>query len=140
MEPERPLDMIHIRDLQARCIVGLNPEERTEKQEVIINITLHADLRDACKNDCAENIVDYKKLKKRVLTVVEGSSCFLLERLAQRVAEVCLEAPLVERVDIVVDKPGALRFARSAAVQIVRYSADTRSPDRMSADRTSADA
>ena len=34
-------DRIHIRDLEVRCILGILPEERREKQEVVINITLH---------------------------------------------------------------------------------------------------
>jgi len=41
------LDKIHIRDLLQRCIIGIYDEERREKQDVVINITLHADLRKA---------------------------------------------------------------------------------------------
>ena len=38
-------DRIEIHDLLLRCIVRINPEERVEKQNVIINLTLYADLR-----------------------------------------------------------------------------------------------
>jgi len=40
---DRPLDRLHIQDLLVRCIVGINPEEREKEQDVIINVTLHAD-------------------------------------------------------------------------------------------------
>lgn len=120
MDPERPLDRIHIRDLGVRCIVGINPDERREKQDVILNITLYADLQSACQSDRIEDTLDYRQVKKRVLAMAEDSSYLLLERLAERVAQVCLESPRVERVAVAVDKPGALRFARSVAVEIVR--------------------
>ena len=120
MASELPLDSIHIRDLTLRCIVGIFPEERREKQDVIINISLHADLGAACQSDRIEDTIDYKGLKKRVVAMAEASSFFLIERLAQGVADLCLEEPRVRRVKVSVDKPGALRFARSVAVEIVR--------------------
>lgn len=117
---EKTLDVIHIRDLQLRCIVGIYPDERREKQDVVISVDLYADLSKACETDDIADTVDYKSIKKRVVKMVEDSECLLVERLAQRVADLCLEAPLVQRVHVSVDKPGALRFARSAAVEITR--------------------
>lgn len=117
---EKHLDKIHIRDLLVRCTIGIFPEERTKKQDVTINITLYADLRAACKSDRVEDTVDYKQVKKNVLAMVETSSFQLVERLAEEVAAVCFQAPRIQRVEVTVDKPGALRFARSVAVAIVR--------------------
>lgn len=124
---ELPLDRLHIRDLKVRCIVGIKPDERSEKQDVLINITLHADLRAACKSDRIQDTVDYKVVKKRVLKMAEESGYYLVERLAERAAEIALEYPAVQRVDVSVDKVGALRFARSAAVEISR-ARDTAQP------------
>ncbi|MBW7865182.1 MAG: dihydroneopterin aldolase [Candidatus Hydrogenedens sp.] len=119
MDDER-LDKIHIRDLQVRCIVGIYPEERAAKQDVILNITLHADYRAACKSDDIADTVDYKKVKKQIFEMVEHSEFFLVERLAEETARLCLSHGGVARADVTVDKPGALRFARSVAVEISR--------------------
>jgi len=121
---ERPLDRLYIEDLRVRCIVGINPEEREKEQDVIINVTLHADLRKACESDDFADTVDYRALKKRIMTGVEASADLLVERLAERIACLCLESPAVRRVRVRVDKPGALRFARSVAVEIDRYAPD----------------
>jgi dihydroneopterin aldolase/D-erythro-7,8-dihydroneopterin triphosphate epimerase len=115
-----PLDKIYIRDLLSRCIIGIYPEERVAKQEVIFNITLHARLSRAAETDCINDTVDYKSIKKRIFEMAEASEFQLIETLADRAAKICLEAPGVERVEVSVDKPGALRFARSVAVAIVR--------------------
>lgn len=115
-----PFDRIYLRDLLVRCIVGIYPEERREKQDVILNITLFADLRRACRSDEIEDTVDYKRVKKRVLAMVQNSEFLLVERLAQAVADLCLEDQQIQQVEVTVDKPGALRFARSVAVSIHR--------------------
>lgn len=121
---ETILDRIHIRDLSARCIVGIYPEERENLQEVILNVTLHADLRAAGRSDQIEDTVNYKVIKKNLLAMVESSQFFLVEKMAEECARICLADPRVRRADVSVDKPGALRFARSVAVEITRFQQD----------------
>lgn len=114
------LDQIHIRDLAVRCIVGIYPEERREKQDVTINLTLFTDLQRAGHSDNIEDTVDYKSIKKNVLAMAERSSYLLVERLAEHIAEICLENERVLAVRVLVEKPGALRFARTVGVEIFR--------------------
>lgn len=114
------MDRILIKDLMARCIIGVNEDERREKQDVIINIAVGADMRAAGKSDRFEDAVDYRSMKKKVIAMVEGSKFFLIESLAERIAEICLENPKVEEVTVSVEKPAALRFARSVGVEITR--------------------
>lgn len=114
------LDKIHVRDLHLRCFVGTSKEERRERQDVLINMTLYVDVKAAGRTDRIEDTVDYRALKKRVMAMVAESTCSLIEHLAERIAGVCLAEDRVRRVAVTVDKPGALRFARSVAVEIVR--------------------
>ncbi len=114
------MDRIRICDLLVRCVLGVNDHERGEKQDVVINLTVHADLRQAGKSDNIKDTVDYRALKKRVLAMAERSQYFLVEALAEAVAELCLDQVGVRRVDVSVEKPHALRFARSVAVEISR--------------------
>ncbi len=117
---DEPLDRIHIRELRLRCILGLRDWERRKKQEIAIDLTLHADLRAACRSDAIGDTVDYSTLKQRVIDLVEASQFQLVERLAQAVADLCLEEARVRRAEVTIDKAGALRFARSVAVSITR--------------------
>ena len=117
---EEILDKIFIRDLSLRCIVGIYPEERRAKQDVIVNVVLYADLRKACVSDDINETVDYKHIKKSIVKLVEASEFFLLERLAEAIAGACFVNPGVHKAQVTVDKPGALRFARSVAVEITR--------------------
>ena len=114
------MDRIIISDLRSRCIVGVNDDERREKQDVVINISIYGDFRKAGQTDRFEDAVDYRAIKKRVLAMVECSKYFLLEALAEAVAGLCLSTPAVIKVQVRVDKPAALRFARSVGVEIIR--------------------
>jgi FolB domain-containing protein len=131
------MDRILIKDLRARCILGINEDERREKQDVVVNLALFADLRKAGKSDRLEDAVDYRALKKRILAMVEGSSYYLVEGLAERIARMCLEHPRVAQAQVTVEKPSALRFARSVGVEITR-SRRAGARRRTAARRTSA--
>jgi FolB domain-containing protein len=98
----------------------VSEEERRERQDVVINIVLSADLRNAGKSDRFEDAIDYRALKKRIVRTVEESEYHLVEALAERIAEMCLEDPAVMQAQVMVEKPTALRFARSVGVEITR--------------------
>ena len=100
--------------------MGIYPEERTHRQDVIINVELWCDLRKAGASDAIDDTVNYKFVKKKIVALVEASDYQLIERMADAIAGLCLEDPMVAQVQVTVDKPGALRFARSVAVEIIR--------------------
>jgi FolB domain-containing protein len=114
------VDRIVIKGLLTRCILGINDEERREKQDVVVDLILQADLRPAARHDSFADAVDYRAIKKGVFELVEGSHHYLAEALAEEIAALCLRNPLVTRVTVMVEKPSALRFARSVAVEITR--------------------
>lgn len=114
------LDEIFISDLMVRGILGIHQEERARKQDFFINIVLSADLRKASQSDDIRDTVDYEWIRSGVLKIAEESESRLVENLAERVASFCLAHPLVQRVRVRVDKPGALRFTRSVGFSLTR--------------------
>jgi FolB domain-containing protein len=113
-------DEIQIVDLLLRTIIGINEEERRNRQDVLINITLYADIRAAGGSDDISDAVNYRTITKNVIDLVEHSQFYLVEKLATEIAAVCLRDPGVECARVRVEKPGALRFARSVGVEIER--------------------
>ena len=117
-------DQIQIKDLLLRTIIGINESERRARQDVLINIVLSADTRPAGASDDIEDAVNYRTITKRVIELVEESRFYLVEKLAAQIAAICLDDPRVEAVDVRVEKPGALRFARSVGAEIHRTRVD----------------
>jgi FolB domain-containing protein len=115
------MDRIVVSDLVCRCVVGVEDWERRDRQDVLISFALELDLAPAARSDRLEDGLDYAQLKKRILAEGEGSSFHLIEALAERVAALCLEDERVQEAWVRVEKPGALRFARTVAVEITRH-------------------
>lgn len=113
-------DRIVIKDLLLRTIIGIKEEEREKRQDVLINLVLYGDLAPAGRSDDISDAINYRTVTKRVIWLVEESGYFLVEKLAAEIAGLCLEAPGVDRVLVRVEKPGALRFARSVGVEVER--------------------
>ena len=59
-------DRIIIRDLLLRAIIGINPGERTNPQDVLINVELEADLRPAGASDDIDDALNYRTVAKRI--------------------------------------------------------------------------
>lgn len=109
--------IIRIQDLRLRAIIGIYDWERTEKQDVVINIELEFDGTKASQSDQIDDTVDYKTLTKRIIQHVEDSQFFLVEKLADSILNIVMDAPLVQRASVIVDKPQALRFADSVSIE-----------------------
>jgi FolB domain-containing protein len=52
-------DRVQIKDLFLRTIIGINEEERRNRQDVLINIILYADTRAAGASDDISDAVNY---------------------------------------------------------------------------------
>ncbi len=115
------LDRVFIRDLLVRGIVGINPEERTNRQDIVVNVTMWADTRGAGASDDIAGAVNYRTIAKAIIRHIEEGQPMLVERLAAELARLCCENdPRIQAVEVTVEKPGALRFARSVGVTIHR--------------------
>lgn len=117
-------DKILIRDLLVRGIIGLNDWEREKKQDILINLVLHVDVRPAAASDDIQDSINYRSLTKSIVAHIETSSRFLVEALATDIARIAVVDFGASKVTVRVEKPGALRFAQSVGVEIERSRAD----------------
>lgn len=114
------LDRILIKDLVVEGILGIKPDERVNKQQLLVNAELFTDTSRAAETDDINDAVNYRTITKKMIAHIEVGEPMLVERLVQELADVCLEDERVQKVTITVEKPGALRFARSVGIRITR--------------------
>ncbi|MBO05201.1 MAG: dihydroneopterin aldolase [Chloroflexi bacterium] len=114
------LDTVRIEQLELDCIIGINPWERLTKQRITIDIEMNADLTKAGASDAIEYTINYRTISKAIISEIEESSYGLVEALAARIAEICLQDPLTQSVEVTVRKPGAVRNASAVGVVIRR--------------------
>lgn len=114
------MDKVIIKDLLVRGIIGVNDWERKRAQDILINIILFTDTHRAAETDHINDCVNYSTMSKRVQAHAESVERLTVEALANDLAKICLEDKGVQKVILRVEKPGAVRFAKSVGVEIER--------------------
>ncbi len=109
---------VKINRLRIFCNLGVTEKERESKQPVLLDIVLSLDLKKACRKDDLAYTVDYDALVGEIKKDLDGKSFSLLEALAGRIGDICLNREPVERVKISARKPKALEAADSSEVEI----------------------
>lgn len=129
MQETSRLDRILIKDLLVRGIIGVNPDERKNRQDIVINATLWADTRRAGASDDVNDTVNYRTATKAMLAHVEQNEPYLVEKLAADLVRVCFDSDeRLQAIELTVEKPGAVRFARSVGLTIYRTRAEMAVP------------
>ena len=83
------MDRILISGLRELGIHGVLPEEQLRPQPFQVDLELIVDMTAAAESDVLDDTVDYSAVCEAVTRVVGSESYALLERLAERIAEVC---------------------------------------------------
>ncbi len=109
---------VHITDLALRTIIGFNDWERKNKQDVVINLSFDFDASEAVASDSVKDAVDYRRVKRSTIDLVEKSQFALVEKLCHAILLKVLAEPRVLAATVRVDKPHALRFARSVSIEM----------------------
>ncbi len=110
--------VIRIKNLLIPTIIGFNPEERINLQDVIINLEIEVDISKAVITDHQDSIYNYKTITKSIISFVSESNYNLLEKLSYEVLRMIMEDERVLRAKVEIDKPKALRFSDSVSVEL----------------------
>lgn len=118
------MDLITIEGLRLRCVIGCKAEERRDRSDVVIDLTVATDTSAVMDSDNLADAWDYRAATKAVIADVESSRCFTVEALASRIARIVVCDRGARWARVHVRKPGALRFADMAGVCVERTPAD----------------
>lgn len=115
---ENGLARIRVKDLRLRTYIGINEDEIRNRQDVIVNLTLHYPAATAVRENDIDQALNYRTITKAVIRHVEDNRFALLERLTQELLDLVMDHPAVRYAEVEVDKPHALRFADSVSVTL----------------------
>lgn len=105
-------------NLRLSTIIGCNDWERIKKQDIIINVIMEFDPRRALSSDDLADTLDYRSIKKQIISLVASSSFNLLETLTASILNSIMDTSRVLAATVTVDKPNALRYADSVAISM----------------------
>ena len=102
------MDKILIRDLNIFAFHGVNPPEKENGQNFILDITLYLDLSVPCESDDVIDTVSYSDVIRKVIEVFTAEKYNLIEKAAEVVAETVFEEfPAVCECEVLLKKPEA---------------------------------
>ncbi len=115
-------DTLELRGLRVTGVHGVLPEEQTRAQPFEVDLDVAVDMATAGRSDDLADTLDYGALVEMVAKVVSGERFQLLERLAERIAEVVLDDPRATAVTVAVRKlrPPVPVDLATAGVRITR--------------------
>lgn len=123
----RGLRHVFLRDMMLEASIGVYPHEHAARQRIRVNVDLGvADdgarslSRAAVGRDELSRVVDYEAVANTVRKIVTSGHVLLVETLAERIAEACLQDERVELVRIRVEKLDVFPDAVSAGVEVER--------------------
>ena len=102
------MEKIIIKSLKIRAFHGVNPEEKVDGQNFVLDITAELDAKDAKLSDDVDNTVSYAKIIKTVIAVFTEKSYNLIETVANKVGVTIMETyPRLNKVTVLLKKPEA---------------------------------
>ena len=114
------MDKVYIKNLEVEAIIGIFQWEREVKQIISVDIEMDFDNKKAASSDDIKDALDYKKVGKTVMAYVKKSKFKLVERLAEKIAQIILKEFPVSSLIVSVTKPGAMRGSESVGIRITR--------------------
>lgn len=111
-------DCYFLNDLKVSTIIGVNPWEREEKQNVAISVEALAE--PSIDSEEHHTAARFRRIEKLIVDKVSSSTYHTIEALVESIADICLRNLDINRIRVRVEKPSALPFASAAAVEIVR--------------------
>jgi 7,8-dihydroneopterin aldolase/epimerase/oxygenase len=131
----RAVRHVFLRDLVLAASIGVHPHEHTAPQRVRINIDLAVEddgaqllSRKPVGRDEVSRVVDYEKVADAARAIVASGHVRLVETLAERIAETCLEDRRVHMARVRVEKLDIFADATSAGVEIERRQRNLSTP------------
>ncbi len=101
------LDRIALTGIAAVGHHGVFDFERADGQQFVVDLICELDLSSAAASDDLHQTIDYGALAQSVVADIERDPLNLIEALADRIAQTCLNHDAVDRVHVTVHKPQA---------------------------------
>lgn len=123
-----PLDRISVRDYERTVEIGAFQSERGVEQRVRFNVVLEVSRHDAARDDDVDKVISYDTITEAIDLQLTTERINLLETLAERVAERCLEDARAVKVFVRIEKLDRIPGALGVEIVRMRHSAPTIHP------------
>ena len=117
---EAPMDIVYIKGFTGQTVIGIDVSELRDPQPVRINLTIGVPSIRACATDRIEDTVNYAAVHDALHQLLASHGVQLLERLAEKIAQLVIADFGAHWVRVSLAKPGKFADVESVGVLIER--------------------
>lgn len=114
------MDIVFVRELKFKTIIGCWDWERRMPQTVSIDLDMGWDNKPAAASDDLKDALNYKEVSKSVQSLVQEAQFELVETAAEGIAELIMREFGVPWVRVAIHKPFAVTNSKSVGVIVER--------------------
>ena len=115
---------VFIKDFIIEEIIGVHEHEKQKKQQIKFNILLDIDQNSVPNEKDIKSIVDYEKITNKLVNLTKNKKYNFLESLAEDSFKEIFEDKRINSVTIKIEKPEAIRNAKSVGVEVFKTRKD----------------
>lgn len=115
---EIKLTKITAKNLRLRAYIGFKEWETKKLQDLIISYSFLYNGAKAIRSDSAADALDYKKINKAIIKLVDRQRFYLLEKLTDDIYQLIKKNIYTRDVWVRVEKPHALRFTDNVMAEV----------------------
>jgi 7,8-dihydroneopterin aldolase/epimerase/oxygenase len=116
----RIMDIIFLHELKVKTLIGIYPWERNVAQTIQLDLEIALPTSRACETDNFEDALDYANIVQRINETLSQRHFFLLEALAEHIAQIILTEFGSPWTRISVAKLSAIRGVKKLGICIER--------------------
>lgn len=117
---DTPMDIVYINGFTAQTVIGIDASELHDPQPVRLDLAIGVPSLRACLTDRIEDTVDYAAVHDALGLLMASHGVQLLERLAEKVAQLLIEDFGARWVRVSLAKPAKFDDVDSVGVVIER--------------------
>ena len=115
---------VFIKDFIIEEIIGIHEHEKIKKQKIKFNIILDVNKNSIPDEKDIKSIVDYEKITNKLENLTKSKKYNFLESLAEDSFKEIFEDERINSVTIKIEKPPAIKKAKSVGVEIFKTRKD----------------
>jgi 7,8-dihydroneopterin aldolase/epimerase/oxygenase len=114
------LRRVFVRGLELIGSIGVYEHEKRYEQRIVISLELDVQDDYDGRSDLIDHVYDYDHAIATARSAVDAGHTNLIETLAERIAEGCLEDRRVLSARVTIEKPDVLPACRAVGIEIMR--------------------
>jgi len=119
---------VFIKDFIIEEIIGIHEHEKIKKQKIKFNIVMEVNPNTIPDEHDIKSIVDYEKITRKLESLVKTKKYNFLESLAEDSFKEIFEDKRINSVKIKIEKPEAIKNAKSVGVEVFKNRRDYEGP------------